>query len=147
MRIKIFPDISFIQGEINKIFDRFLSTTAHARKKELAWIPLVDCYETDEQLIFKIEIPGVDPEDIKLEVHSGYLYIEGMRCQVGAEQNKGFLRVERSFGRFSRYIPINQTVNCSKAEATLKNGMLMVKFPIIKQDKRTNHSINIKHED
>ncbi len=135
MRISLFPDLSLIQDEMNKIFTRFLNLSKKIENSGSKWSPLVDSYECSGKLFIKIEIPGVDREDIILEVRGDYLYIEGRRDQIKDPTFKGFLVVERNFGKFSRYIPINRPVDFASAIAKLKDGMLIVKFETLAQRK------------
>lgn len=146
MKIMLFPDLSLLQDELNKIFNRFVSVTDDTFRQEGTWTPLTDCYETGNELIFKIELPGVKKEDILLEVRSGYLYVEGKKHQTKDSTLKGFLQVERNYGKFSRYIPINKTVNFDEVNARLKNGMLIIRFPLLEEKRKPELCIQIKEE-
>lgn len=141
-KIHYFPELGIIQNEINNIFERFLSLASHTDSIKTSWIPLVDCYETEKKLIFKIEMPGVEKSSLKLEVRSGYLYIEGIKQSDENCTNTKFLLMERSFGKFSRFIPINLTVDSHTATAEMKGGVLIISFDKVVE--RRNRAIQIK---
>ena len=145
IKIDFFPEIGIIQNEINGVFERFLSIASHYDPTKSSWIPLVDCYETGNKLMFKIEIPGVDKKSLKIEVRSGYLYIEGIKFSTEDCSNTKFLLMERSYGTFNRYIPINVTVDSHSAKAYVKEGILMVGFE--KLSERRNRAVPIKIHD
>jgi|GEM_PF-3152341 len=136
MKINFFPELSIIQTEINRVFKRFLTLPDHMRIEDSSWVPLVDCYETEDHLVYKIEVPGVKKDSIKVEIRSDYLYVEGIKPRIRETCRTRFTQIERSFGRFSRYIPISTAVDLKSANGYLKSGMLMVKFSrIIRDDK------------
>jgi HSP20 family protein len=142
IKINFFPELGIIQNEINNIFERFLSLASNADPIKTSWIPLVDCFETDKKLIFKIEMPAVEKKSLKIEVRSGYLYIEGIKQSIDDCAHTKFLLMERSFGKFSRYIPINLTVDSHTATAVIKDGILIISFE--KLPERRNRAIPIK---
>ncbi|MBN2134784.1 MAG: Hsp20/alpha crystallin family protein [Acidobacteria bacterium] len=147
MKITIFPEVSFIQDELNNVFKRYLQASRSARKREVNYSPLVDCYENEEYLVFKIEVPGVKMEDLILEIRGNYLYIEGFKAQVQNTEPKRHLLVERSFGRFARYLPISKSIDYESALAIYKNGMLIVKFKIDTEEKPNVFKIKIQETD
>jgi HSP20 family protein len=142
IKIDFFPELGIIQNEINTVFERFLSLASHTDPTKSSWIPLVDCYETEKKLVFKIEIPGVDMKSLKIEVRSGYLFIEGIKLSTEDCSDTKFLLMERSYGTFNRYIPINVTVDSHSATASIKDGILIVSFE--KLSERRNRAVPIK---
>lgn len=142
LKVDFFPELGIIQNEINNIFEHFLSMASHSDPVKSSWVPLVDCYESNETLIFKIEIPGVDRKSLIVEVRSGYLFIEGIKTSAEDCSNTKFLLMERSYGKFNRYIPINVTIDSHSSTAVLKEGILVVTFK--KLTERRNRAVPIK---
>ncbi|TDT72016.1 heat shock protein Hsp20 [Hypnocyclicus thermotrophus] len=90
-----------------------------------------DISETDNAYIISADLPGVKKEDVKLELHEGYLKISAERKEEKEEKNKKFFRKERIYGSFVRNIPLPNYLNITKEEieAKFENGVLNVTIP------------------
>src|SRR5881394_1553997 len=97
---------------------------------ELAdWSPLVDITETDQEYLFKADLPEMKKDDVKVTVENGMLTISGERKVEREEKNTKFHRIERSFGRFLRTFAIPEDADASKIAAGFKDGVLRVHLP------------------
>ena len=105
--------------------NRLLSEPAAARP----WAPNVDIFETDNELVLKADIPGVDQKDIDIRIENGTLSIKGERKFEKEENNKGFHRMERSYGSFVRYFTLPETVDTEHVKAEYNNGVLNLTLP------------------
>jgi HSP20 family protein len=117
-----------IQSEINRLFDNLLDLDA-ASAGGVAWQPNVDILETDESLVLKVELPGVERERLSLKVHGGNLIIEGSKERPESGTEIRFHTAERQFGTFRRIVPLGVPVNTRIACARLDNGLLRITFP------------------
>lgn len=97
------------------------------RTPKSAWAPAVDIYETPESLVIKAELPGVDPNDVKVEYRNRQVVIFGERPAVH-EQLK-YHRVERSRGPFERRFPLPDCFDCEHIEANFDRGILEIVVP------------------
>src|SRR2546427_469881 len=90
------------------------------------WAPAVEMLERNGQLVVRAELPGLSPDDVRIEVSSdGSLVIEGeRRSEVEAEEEGGVYRSERIYGRFSRVIALPDGVDVDRAQARFDNGVL-----------------------
>jgi len=93
------------------------------------WMPLVDVRETDGALVAHAELPGIERKDIKVDVTGGLLIISGERHYEKEMKEENVLRVERSYGSFSRSFSLPDSIDGDKATASLKDGVLEVKLP------------------
>src|SRR6266852_564157 len=93
------------------------------------WAPAVDILETDNELVLKADIPGVDPKDVDIQLENGTLTLKGERKFEREENNKGFHRLERSYGSFVRYFTVPETVESENVRAVFNNGVLTVTLP------------------
>ncbi len=93
------------------------------------WAPAVDILETDNELVLKADIPGVDPKDVDIQLENGTLTLKGERKFEREENNKGFHRLERSYGSFVRYFTVPETVESENVRAVFDNGVLTVTLP------------------
>jgi HSP20 family protein len=90
------------------------------------WVPAVDIKETENELIFKADIPDVDMKDVDLKMENGTLTIRGERKFEAGKEEGGWHRVERSYGSFERMFTLPDTVNPEGVKADYKNGTLTV---------------------
>ncbi len=109
------------------------------------WSPSLDLSETKDALVVKLEVPGLDPKDIQLELQESLLTVKGEKKQEKEEKDERYHRVERSYGAFARSVRLPVAVDGSKVTATFKNGLLTVTLP--KTPAAKGSSIPIKVEE
>jgi|Deesub1362A_J573_1020465.scaffolds.fasta_scaffold32737_1 HSP20 family protein len=139
-----FKEISSLREEIDKLFDSFFGRKSFLFETE-SFIPACDLEETEDAFIVTAELPGMKKEDIKITVDEDGLTISGERKREKEEKGKTYHRIERSYGRFQRYIPFPKEVQPEKAKATYKDGILKIEIP--KSDKVKPKEIKIEIEE
>src|SRR5260370_26473364 len=93
------------------------------------WSPSVDIYETENELVLKADLPDVKLEDIEVRVENDTLTIKGERKFEKDDSVRGYHRIERSYGSFTRSFSVPATVDPEKVKAEFKNGVLTVTLP------------------
>ena len=93
------------------------------------WAPAVDILETENELVLKADLPEVKQENIDIRVEDGTLSLKGERKFESVKDEKGYHRIERSYGSFSRSFALPDTVNPEGVTATFKDGVLTVTLP------------------
>jgi HSP20 family protein len=93
------------------------------------WMPPVDIKETPDRYTFQMEVPGMQPDDLDVEIHDGVLSVRGTRKEEKKTEDAGYVRVERRFGNFSRQFRIPATVRAESLKAELKDGVLHIEVP------------------
>lgn len=104
------------------------------------WLPPVDIKETEKELLFQVELPGMSRENIEVELTGDTLVIRGKREQEKLEEKEGLIRRERSYGTFQRSFRLDIPVKGDAITADYKNGVLKVcvpKLEIVKPQKIT----------
>jgi HSP20 family protein len=91
--------------------------------------PRVDVTETDKELRVSAELPGIDEKDIDVTLNKDSLTIKGEKKEEKEDKQKDYYRMERSYGSFSRTIPLPLEVETEKVTATYKKGILKIKIP------------------
>jgi HSP20 family protein len=91
--------------------------------------PKVNLAETDGNFELSVDLPGIKPDEIKVELRNGNLVISGERKEENEEKGKTYHRVERSYGSFCRTIPLPAKVEEGKIDAKFANGVLNVTLP------------------
>ena len=137
-----FKELNVLQDRINRAFNEMSRETEGSQNR--TWAPVVDILENDSQLIVRAELPGMDREDINVEVTSESLTISGERKFVESENDK-YLRVERPTGQFQRSFTIGVPVQAENAKASYRNGILEVVIP--KAEEVKPKKINITAEE
>jgi len=93
------------------------------------WNPKVDVFEKDNNIIVKADLAGVDEKNLDIEIEGKLLTIKGSKEEEHEEKEKGYRRIERSSGSFSRTITLPENINQEKIVADYKNGVLSLTIP------------------
>ena len=136
-----FRNMSNLQEQVNRLFD------ASFRGKEestlTAWAPSVDIYETENELVVKADIPDVNEKDIDVRVENNMLTIRGERKFEQKVKEENYLRVERTYGTFSRSFTLPNTINTEAIKAEYKQGVLTVELPKRAESKPKQVRVNV----
>lgn len=131
--------------DMERVFDSLLGRTVGSALRATnsgKFVPSLDITETPEDFQVTVDLPGVNPDDVKLEMQDGSLSISGHRESKTEEKEKNYHRVERSSGTFFRSIPVPSEVDVDKIEANYEQGVLHVKLP--KSEKQQPKKIQIR---
>ena len=123
--------------DIDRVFDAFFGQTDQARR----WVPPVDLVEAEDHFVLRADLPGLSEGDVNIEVQDGTLTISGERKAEHEQREKGWYRIERSFGRFSRSLSLPDGVDPDRIEASFSHGVLQVRIP--KPEERKPRRISI----
>ena len=119
---------SALQDQINRLFDEAFDRTS-GEANLTTWAPAVDIYETEHNLVVKADLPDMKPDDLDIRVENNILTIRGERKFEKKVDEDNYLRVERSYGSFSRSFSLANTVNVEAIQADYKNGVLTLSIP------------------
>jgi HSP20 family protein len=106
------------------------------------WMPALDVAETEEEVIVKAEVPGMDVKDIDITLTDGLLTIRGERKLENEDKKENYHRLERQFGSFSRSLKVGAEVKAEAIEADYKDGVLTVTLP--KDEEQKPKKIDVK---
>jgi HSP20 family protein len=107
-----------------------------------ALAPSVDLSETETAVEVRMDLPGVKPKDIDIQISGNVLTVSGQREEEKEEKGRTFHRVERSSGSFSRSLTLPTTVNESEIAAEYRDGVLTITLP--KSEEAKPHKIKVK---
>jgi HSP20 family protein len=134
-----------MQSRVASLFGRRLPLKKDGGEEELTlteWIPAVDIAEDDKEYTIKVELPGVNKEDVRVSVEGGVLSISGERKAEKEEKNKKYHRIERTYGSFARSFTLPEGTASDRVGAEFKDGVLKVHLP--KDEKAKPKSIDVK---
>jgi HSP20 family protein len=143
-----FPEMATLQKEIGRLFEQL----AHFDRSESGlgageWLPNFDVFETKNNLVIKVEAPGMTRKDLTAAFEGHKLIISGEKTEPKGQQPiNGYLCMERSFGKFTRSIYIDQAVDLAKGEAVLGQGVLTITIPKLKDRRGSKIRLRIKEE-
>lgn len=101
--------------------------------REGKFLPEANMIETDKAVEVTIDLPGMKPEDVKVELHDGALWITGEKKEEKEEKGKTFHRIERRTGAFRRVMPLPVEVEADKVDARFHDGVLTIALPKIEK--------------
>ena len=112
--------------ELASFFENFADTSGKDQLTAGTFVPPVDVYEDEQNLILKLEVPGVNEEDLNLSVENNTLTIQGERKFEKEEKEENFHRIERRYGSFTRTFKLPNTVDADKVDANYAKGILKI---------------------
>ncbi len=120
-----------IRREIDRLFDEFTRgfPTVFGTTSATALLPEVDLTEDERSYRVTVELPGVDPKDVQVELRGDVLVIRGEKRDEHEEKGENRHLVERRFGRFERMIRLPAEVDVEQAEAVFDKGVLRITLP------------------
>ena len=124
-------DMETLHNRINRLFDGGIFPTFSLDDGMSLgnWRPVVDIYENDETLVVKLELPGVDKNDISVDLKDGVLTLSGKRSHEKEVKEENYYRKERAYGSFHRSFNVPAEIDPDKVKAEFKDGILKVEIP------------------
>lgn len=122
---------SLLRREMDSLFDNFFRgfDLEPFESRMGAFSPKVDVTENDKEIKISAELPGLEEKDIDVSLQKDMLTIKGEKKEEKEDKGKDYYRMERSYGSFSRTIPLPVEVETDKVEAKFKKGVLSITLP------------------
>ena len=134
--------LSGLQEQVNRLFEG-----AFPRRSDnsalTTWAPAVDIYETENELVVKADLPEISEKDLDVRVENNMLSIRGERKFEKKVEEENYLRVERTYGTFSRSFSLPNTISTEAIKADYKNGVLTVTLPKRAESKPKQVKVNV----
>jgi HSP20 family protein len=125
-----------LQERINRLFEESLGRGRADEGAPLAsgtWAPLADVYETSRTYFVRLELPGLDRDDVEIAAEDSVLTVRGERLAAASMRPESFYRLERSYGTFTRAFRFGEPIDADRVEAAFKNGLLEIEVPKARQ--------------
>ena len=141
-------ELSRLQGELNRLFAAFVESNKTVAGATTAWDPSIDLVDDGEKLRVLVELPGVEPEDLKVAIRGRVLTIRGTKKgRVRAREGVRFFCMERYFGAFVKSVSLPRPVNNREAKTVLKNGLLEVILPRVPDQREREYEVPVSGGD
>ncbi|MFL5780273.1 MAG: Hsp20/alpha crystallin family protein [Thermoleophilaceae bacterium] len=125
-------------SEINRLFN----TLFDDGRLQQRWVPAMDLVESDEQFVLRADLPGLSEDDVSIEIRDNTLTISGERKSEFEQKERGWYRVERSTGAFSRSLALPEGIDAGAVSAEFDKGVLEVRIP--KPEQRKPRRVEIR---
>jgi len=130
---------------INKLYEEdLMGQDKETQLSSRCWNPAADIYETKDDFVFKVELPGISKEDIKVELTGDNLSIKGERKEEKEVKKEEYHRVERYCGSFTRSFRLPKNADGQNMKAAMKEGILELRIPKMEEAKTKAIPINIQ---
>jgi HSP20 family protein len=113
-------------ADLRSRFDRMFGDL----RAEREWMPSIDVERSEGNLIMRADVPGIKPEELKIEVEDDVLTVSGSHEETSEEKKKDYVRRERRYGAFSRSLSLPAGVDAAGITAETRDGVLEVKIPL-----------------
>jgi HSP20 family protein len=138
-----FNRLTDLREEIDRLFESPFSELVRTPSVFSGWTPTIDLYEDQDNVLVKVELPGMTKETIEVTLHEGTLSISGERKTERKVEKADVYRSERFFGRFQRAISLPTPVAADKVKAEYKDGVLTVTLPKTEEAKPKQINVNV----
>lgn len=135
------PNFSSLQRRMNSLFEDIIDDDEH--KSVMNWSPRVDITELEDRIEINAELPGMNKEEIKVELKENILTISGEKAAQHEKKDRSLHVCERVFGSFSRSFQLPQYVKSDKIKAEFKNGVLTLEIPKAEEAKPKQIEVKI----
>jgi HSP20 family protein len=144
VRFDPFRELAAMQDRINRIFgDAYQRRTDDDLMQRGDWMPPVDIFENEGQIVIQAELPGLSKDDIDLRVENNTLTIRGSRRREHTVKEDQYHRVERMYGAFSRSFSLPATVDAGRVSADYRDGILSVVLPVKEESKPRQIQVSV----
>jgi HSP20 family protein len=125
-----FPGFNSIRREMDSMFDSLMRPFPFRSTLREGWMPALDVYEKEGEMVIRVDLPGIDKKDVKVKVLDDILTIEGDRKLEKKIEEENYLCQEAFYGTFLRRIALPNPVEEYEIKATFLNGVLEICVPV-----------------
>jgi HSP20 family protein len=131
-----------LSDDLDELFGQLVGGPATSRTGSVAaplpfvadapvdWVPAIEAFQRDGKLVVQADLPGLQADDVTVEIDDGILTLSGERCEEHEVDQKGVRRTERRYGRFTRSIALPEAARTEEVQASFRNGVLEITMPL-----------------
>jgi HSP20 family protein len=129
VRWEPFRELAALQNEMGRWMGQLAGTVTPGSGQSSTWLPSVDTWETENELVLSLDLPGISEDDIDIELQDNVLTVSGERQRTSEPSSERFYRFERRYGTFTRSVTLPQGVQEDAIRADYKDGVLEIRIP------------------
>ncbi|MBD2602990.1 Hsp20/alpha crystallin family protein [Scytonema hofmannii FACHB-248] len=141
IRWQPFQEMETLRHQMDKMFDEIAGYNREVTTK--TWSPAVELEDTNDNLILRAEVPGLEGKDLDIQVAREAVSIAGETRYENKSEERGYLRSEFRYGKFQRTIPLPTAIKNDQVKAEFKNGILILTMPKAEEAKNKVVKINL----
>jgi HSP20 family protein len=143
IRWQPFEETEYLQRSMNRLFDSLSTSNGDTKNSRSAFVPAAELQETPEAIHLSLEAPGMNAQDIDIQVTADTVSISGERKEENVTEDKGMTRTEFRYGRFQRVISLPARIQNTNVQAEYKDGILKLVLPKAEEEKNKIVKVNI----
>jgi len=132
-----FAELGELRSRLDRLFDGRMD-------RERAWVPAIDIVRDNGNLVIRADIPGITPEEVKIEVEDDILTVSGEHEASKEQKDKDYLRRERRYGSFRRSMALPAGVDAGKIRAETHDGVVEVVVPLPSEPEKKRITVKPK---
>lgn len=138
VRWQPFQELSHLRQQMDRLFEELMPERDWASLPGDGdiWAPAIEIQETDQDIMVKAEIPGIEAKDLEVQVTQEEVSITGENREEKQTEEKGFFRSELRYGQFQRRIPLPAPIQTDHVKSKFKNGILSLTMPKVENAQR-----------
>lgn len=140
---KPFGDLLSIHDRINRLFEDQFFQDSEKGSSLASWYPTTDIFETKDEYVLKMEVPGLSKDDVKIELTDNTLTLKGERKEDKEIKKENYHRMESYCGTFCRSFTLPQNVDAKKIDANMRDGILELRIPKAEEKKPRSIPISV----
>jgi HSP20 family protein len=129
VRWEPFRELAALQNEMSRWMSQVSGGLTPGNGQSSTWLPAVDVWETEEELVLSFDLPGIDEDKVAVELEDNVLTVSGERERTAEHSSERFYRFERRFGTFSRSVTLPAGVSEKDIKADYTSGVLEIRVP------------------
>ncbi len=134
-----------LQDEMNQLLSRYSSGMKQAEPlDEIGWVPPLDILENKDDIVIRVDIPGMTSDEIDLSIAGDALRIKGERTRKIDREDENYHTIERDYGKFDRQIVLPAHVRIDSIKASYKDGVLCIKLPKLEEEKTGRIKVSLE---
>ena len=141
---KPFGELTSLRKEMENLWNRFLGESPALRTFREDWLPPVDISETEDKLVIKAEMPGLDPKDVDVSISADVLTIKGEKKKEKEAKDEHYHCVETCSGSFQRSFRLPHNVQTGKIDAIFDKGILKITLPKTEEAEKKAIKVKVK---
>ena len=138
-----FGELTTLRREMDNLWNRFFGEASVSRGEGKTWLPSMDVSETDNEILIKAELPGMEAKDVSVSLVGDLLTVKGERKEEKEEKGEKQHYKEISYGSFERSIRIPVTIKAEKVDANFDKGILTIKLPKSEEAKKKEIQVKV----
>jgi HSP20 family protein len=140
-----FDDLASLRESMDKLFEEFF-TRRPGRPAVTVWQPAVELFETDNEVVVRAELPGIDSQNVDITVTEDALTIKGEAKSEQEEKGRNYYRRELRYGSFTRALALPVEVKGDQAKASYRNGVLEIRVPKHERTRPKSVKVEVANE-